>query len=98
MWQIYYSIYIIEKLLSHLSMGRLIKQFLPFFVVCSMVGVVGGEVSASVDNNHCNEPEQMTTQCLQTPRYKMTNNMGIGFYAGIGAAIAISMNLYRKKT
>lgn len=79
-------------------MGRLIKNILPFFIICGMLGIVGGEVSASFENNHCNEAENLTSQCLQsTPRYKMVNNMGIGLYAGIGAAIAISLNIYRKK-
>ncbi|MBF2048748.1 MAG: hypothetical protein EDM05_63400 [Leptolyngbya sp. IPPAS B-1204] len=69
-------------------MGRKTNQLPLVIVVCSVFGLVFGATASQAEMNQCLAAENPSHQCLtQNPTLKRLEGMGMGLFAGAGAAI-----------
>jgi hypothetical protein len=86
-----------QVLAPHHSMGRKIDQ-LPFVIVlCSLFGLVFGATASQAEMNQCLASKNPSNQCLtQNPTLKRLEGMGMGLFAGAGAAIGATWHFKKK--
>ncbi|MCU0523876.1 MAG: hypothetical protein MUF72_03515 [Elainella sp. Prado103] len=69
-------------------MGRKIDRTPLVIALCSLLGIGFGATASQAEMNHCLSAEHPTSQCLtQNPTMKRLEGMGMGLFAGAGAAI-----------
>lgn len=69
-------------------MGRKIDRLPLTIVLCSLVGITVGATASQAEMNQCLTAETPSNQCLtQNPTLKRIEGMGMGLFAGAGAAI-----------
>ena len=74
------------------------KSHLPLIVLCSLFGIVLGATSSQAEMNQCLTAENPTDDCLtQNPVQKRIEGMGMGLFAGAGAAVGATWHLGQKK-
>jgi hypothetical protein len=72
---------------------------LPLIVgLCSAAGIILGATASQAEINQCLTAQNPSHQCLtQDPLTKRIEGMGMGLFAGAGAAIAATWQLGQKK-
>jgi hypothetical protein len=86
-----------QVLAPHLSMGRKTDQLPLVIVLCSLFGLVFGATASQAEMNQCLASEHPSDQCLtQNPTLKRLEGMGMGLFAGAGAAIGATWHFKKK--
>jgi hypothetical protein len=84
-------------------MGRKLKQLKPsrlyFYVFCcSVMGVVLGATASQAEINECMTSSAVDNSCLtKSPIVKKLEGMGMGLFAGAGAAIGSTWKYWLKE-
>lgn len=69
-------------------MGRKIDRLPLAIILCSLFGIIFGATASQAEMNQCLSAENPSSQCLtQNPTIKRIEGMGMGLFAGAGAAI-----------
>ncbi len=75
-------------------MGRKIDRLSLTIVVCSLMGIVLGATASQAEMNQCLAEPNPSNECLtQNPVQKRLEGMGIGLFAGAGAAIGATWQM-----
>lgn len=70
-------------------MGRKIDRFPLTIILCGLLGVILGATASQAEMNQCLTTDNPTSQCLnQNPIQRRIEGMGMGLFAGAGAAVA----------
>jgi hypothetical protein len=78
-------------------MGRKIDRLPLTIVLCSVLGVFLGATASQAEINQCLTVDNPSNQCLtQNPIMKRLEGMGMGLFAGAGAAVGASWHMKTK--
>ncbi|NJO78807.1 MAG: hypothetical protein HC827_09940 [Cyanobacteria bacterium RM1_2_2] len=78
-------------------MGRKINRIPLTIILCSVLGVIFGATASQAEMNQCLTEENPTNQCLmQNPVKKRIEGMGMGLFAGAGAAVGATWRMKMK--
>lgn len=83
-------------------MGRKLKPLKPnrlyFYVFCcSLMGVVLGATASQAEINECMTGSAVDNSCLtKSPVVRKLEGMGMGLFAGAGAAVASTWQIWLK--
>ena len=79
-------------------MGIKINRLLLFIVACSVTGVILGGTASQAQIDRCQSVETVTSECLtQDPLLKTLEGMSVGLFAGAGAAIGATWQMWQKE-
>lgn len=75
-------------------MGVKIDRVSLTIVICSLLGIVLGATASQAEMNQCLAAANPSNECLtQNPAQKRVEGMGIGLFAGAGAAIGATWQM-----
>lgn len=78
-------------------MGIKTNRLLLFTVACSVTGVILGGTASQAQIGRCQMAETATSQCLtQDPLFKTLEGMSVGLFAGAGAALGATWQMWQK--
>jgi hypothetical protein len=78
-------------------MGRKIDRLSLIIVLCSLFGLVFGATASQAEMNECLTAANPSNQCLtQNPTLKRVEGMGMGLFAGAGAALGATWRMKMK--
>lgn len=78
-------------------MDRKTNRLILLIVTCSAVGVVLGGTASQAQINQCQTTTALTDECLtQDPLYKTLEGMSVGLFAGAGAALGATWQIWQK--
>lgn len=78
-------------------MGIKTNRLLLFIVACSVTGVILGGTASQAQIGRCQNVETATSECLsQDPLLKTLEGMSVGLFAGAGAAIGATWQMWQK--
>lgn len=82
---------------AHLSMDRKTNRLILLIIACSAVGVILGGTSSQAQIKECQTAVTPTHECLtQDPLYKTIEGMSVGLFAGAGAALGATWQIWQK--
>ncbi|HEY9698518.1 MAG TPA: hypothetical protein V6D10_14740 [Trichocoleus sp.] len=69
-----------------------------YVALCSLSGVFMGATASQAEINQCTTATTLNSTCLtKTPQVKQLEGMGMGLFAGAGAAIGSTWRLWQKE-
>ena len=79
-------------------MGIKINRLLLFIVACSVTGVILGGTASQAQIDRCQSIETVTSECLtQDPLLETLEGMSVGLFAGAGAAVGATWQMWQKE-